>query len=179
MHILAVDPPTVSRFSGDSFVSGSSWHSVLTSAVPIVGSSFIDCSRLSGSFDTWTFDSYFAYPLGSSPLLGIGDTIAVYRQAFDLSVSLGAHSSAPAFMGRLTHIVGWGPTLVEFGVDIDCHSFSVCGVGSALGPGVPAAKWAQQFNLLLGLVLFWRILVLVAQLTGCIAWWSQKRRASV
>lgn len=119
MHILAVDPPTVSRFSGDSFVSGSSWHSVLTSAVPIVGSSFIDCSRLSGSFDTWTFDSYFTYPLGSSPLLGIGDTIAVYRQAFDLSVSLGAHSSAPAFMGRLTHIVGWGPTLVEFGVDIE------------------------------------------------------------
>ncbi|KAG1895314.1 uncharacterized protein F5891DRAFT_1194364 [Suillus fuscotomentosus] len=118
MYILSVDEPSVSRFSSSLDTSRSLPLSTTTSHIPIAGSLFVDWCHPGSLDDHWVFDCHLDHDNPAHYTLGVGDTIAVFRHSF---ISCGDHGPslpAPAFTGVLTHIVGWGPSCVEFGVDV-------------------------------------------------------------
>ncbi|KAG1852604.1 hypothetical protein C8R48DRAFT_777425 [Suillus tomentosus] len=115
MYILSVDNPPVTRWSVDSS-SHTPTPSLATQVTPLAASLYVDCYHDSFSPDTWMFDRLLATELATCSSLGVGDAIAVYRQTEGASASEGF---LPAFTGCLTHIVGWGPSSVEFGVKDD------------------------------------------------------------
>lgn len=120
MYILSVDQPPVSRFSNDS-ITPSFLLRLPSPAIPstsIVASLFVDCSHPISSPDTWLFTCHPDWDVQPVPRLGVGDTIAVYRQACIPSSSDGPSLATPAFCGTLSHIVGWGSSTIEFAVDI-------------------------------------------------------------
>ncbi|KAG1781492.1 hypothetical protein EV702DRAFT_1192988 [Suillus placidus] len=93
MYVLTVDPPSELISSCDVESS---------STVPTVCPSI---TSLAASFDP-------------PPLIGVGDHIAAYRHLTVDSLPCGPPLSRPAFTGKLTHIIGWSSSTIEFGVDV-------------------------------------------------------------
>ncbi|KAG2130733.1 hypothetical protein DEU56DRAFT_914731 [Suillus clintonianus] len=118
MHVLSVAPPALaSRFSTDSGPVAT-MPTNFCSATPLVASLFVDSSQAASSPDTWMFDCHMDGDSTYAPRLGVGDMIAIYRQACVVSCQTGPQFGQPAFLGCLTHIAGWSSSTIEFGVEI-------------------------------------------------------------
>jgi hypothetical protein len=124
MYILSVDPPAVLRSSFTSTAPSFSTPvpSFVIETRPIAASLFVDGSRPISPTDTWVFDCHLEWDVEPVPCIGVGDTIAVYRQACIPSSSAGPLLGHPAFTGTLVGIAGWNSDTIEFRVDIPSYT---------------------------------------------------------
>ncbi|KAG1881331.1 uncharacterized protein F5891DRAFT_1204180 [Suillus fuscotomentosus] len=117
MHVLSVDLPIELICSVDT-ATASTVSSAASSTTCVAASLFIDGSRSLPLVDSWIFDGPIPGDDHSPSLFGAGDRIAIYRHGSLNAPGCGPPLPSPAFTGRLTHIVGWSPTTIEFHIDI-------------------------------------------------------------
>ncbi|KAG2138543.1 hypothetical protein DEU56DRAFT_912408 [Suillus clintonianus] len=78
----------------------------------LAASLLIGTSHTFASPDSWKVDKY-VIP-GEKKILGVGDIFMVHREIHTTSIGT---LSMPVFVARLSHIVAWGHTHIEFGIE--------------------------------------------------------------